>query len=421
MWNRGDGNGSTVKYKYGSKQLSEGYSTRFFYGLESLDGIKSYTLSTVDNCHLFEWDNMDNDPYIKAVRDEVIASGSYYDKERNYLEYVEKWGDVLKENSLEFGYTSCFVKDTRKTYEEYQKKWGTESMDYDSFASGEQVFVIMPDVGSFIKEGTTLYIVSGFAGRQLIPVKVAAVIPLDETKEVGAIGSSGRISHTVKIIASENLGRRIAEIDGNTFMYNSIEIYLKSSAKYNLTAKQCANLLTAENSKYVAMYEKRGQILNENLGKIIMYATFMILAMAFFIIIRINIIQSGFTFQGNQIRRLRLLGMEKRKVRRMYIAQGLYESRWLWITAPVVYLYKAYLLYDEYRYNGQLTTTRYFYIEEIKQHVMDAESIVKYTLNRYVNISMLIAIVVIMVLINVLTRYFVVKSYLKELDKENFC
>ncbi len=404
------------------KRLDYGYSQSFFEAIDSLRGLNHYTVLTTDNDHLFEWDNMDNDPYINAIRNEVTVERTYKDENGKNVEQKMTWGDILKDNDLEFGYRSEFHKDAKNVFEEYNRKWGTQTMNYDKFEAGEQVFVVMQDVGSFIKEGTTLYIV---AGDESVPVEVAAVVSLSEVDNTSGVvlghDNSDRIQHYLKVVGSEKLGKKVAGLEGTKYMYNDIEIYLNKSADYNMTIKQCASLLDSEDAKYWANHEARAAILSEFRGKIFMYALFMGLILAFFVIIRANMIQSGFRFQGNQIRRLRLLGMEKRKIERMYIFQGLFESKWLWILTPLVYIYRGYLLFDEYRYNAITDSRTYFYIDEIKKHICEPHDIVKYTLDRHVNIYILIAIVVLVILINVLTRYFVVKSYLKELDKENFC
>jgi len=118
---------------------------------------------------------------------------------------------------------------------------------------------------------------------------------------------------------------------------------------------------------------------------------------AFFLILRANIIQSGFTFQGDRMKRLRMLGMELRQLRNMNLWQGLYEARWTWLAILPVYGVSVYL-------------------EETGKMSSDLKEILKYRWDDQVTWWVCLVVLVLMILLHVLTRYLVSRGAIAAVD-----
>ncbi len=409
-------NGANIQrdeYSYGKEQLYSGYSDGFYEQLDNIPGIASYSLSAFDNSHLFEWDNMENDPYIRALLTKEQSSVSFLDENGNRVDCINTMEDVLEGNSLFFGYEGWYVSD-KKIFDKYAKDYPTPLLDYDEFKKGNQVIVIMPEVGSFITEGSTIKIV---AGNKKIEVCAACVIPTDKSADLKYAhyilpqSFSPDVTEGLYILGSEGLGRKIAEAEGQEYLYNRIEINMDGLANYNTTVKQCAELLDMDNMNVETMYEIKQLKLNEWITTFIMYFTFIALLSAFFIIIRNNIIQAGFIFEGNRIMRLQMLGMDKIQIKKMYLLQGLYESKWIWLALLVTYSVRGFEIYKEY--NGSQYRV---YIEELGTYTEDIRKIIRYTIDSRVNIWICLAVMLMIVLFNVVTRYFVARRYLRNTE-----
>ena len=348
---------TTVPYQHGGLQLSEGFSDQFFTLLEDIPGVVSYTYGIKDDAHLFEWENIQEDPYITNLRN-VVVGKRYITGDANKQVLQEKRMDeVLPENSLYFGYTSWFPQEGKRIFDLYYEAWGNERMDYEAFAAGEQVFLINNEPGLLIEPGDSLWIV---AGEEKVEVSVAAVIPQTEVEweyypaqrpslAFDAVGANldrenswGTRNRHLYLVGSEQLARKIAKVEGAVAAYNWIDLTLNPLSDYNLTVKQCTRLLTAEGASGEAYYERLQKALSEWVNSLILYGMFFVLLTAFFLILRANIIQSGFTFQGDRMKRLRMLGMELRQLRNMNLLQGLYEARWAWLAILPVYGVKLY-------------------------------------------------------------------------------
>jgi len=169
--------------------------------------------------------------------------------------------------------------------------------------------------------------------------------------------------------------------------YNWIDLTLNPLSDYNLTVKQCTRLLTAEGASGAANYEQLQKALSEWVNSLILYGMFFVLLTAFFLILRANIIQSGFTFQGDRMKRLRMLGMELRRLRNMNLWQGLYEARWTWLAVLPVYGVK---LYQYARGITENTETGQWWV--------------------------CLVVLVLMILLHVLTRYLVSRGAIAALD-----
>ncbi len=391
---------TTVPYQHGGLQLSEGFSDQFFTLLEEIPGVVSYTYGIKDDAHLFEWENMQEDPYITNLRN-VVVSGRYItgDADKQVLQ-EKRMDEVLPENSLYFGYTGWFPQEGKRIFDLYYEAWGNERMDYEAFAAGEQVFLINNEPGLLIEPGDSLWIV---AGEEKVEVQVAAVIPQKEVEseyyptQRTSLASDAKfinanredrfsVNRKLYLVGSEQLAQKIAEVEGAEAAYNWIDLTLNPLSDYNLTVKQCTRLLTAEGASGAANYERLQKALSEWVNSLILYGMFFVLLTAFFLILRDNIIQSGFIFQGDRMKRLRMLGMELRQLRNMNLWQGLYEARWIWLAVLPVYGVKLY------QYAKRLTG------------------------DDQVELWVCLVVLVLMILLHVLTRYLVSCSVIAALN-----
>ena len=411
-------------YSYGDKWISKGFSNTFFPLLQEITGVKSYSYGVMDNTHLFEWEHMQEAPYIINQRNEVRARGTYLDNDGNLVEYANSMNQVLPENSLHFGYNGWYVQDTRHVYNLYQEAWGNEWMDYDSFDAGEQVFLICNEPGLLIEPGDSLWIT---AGEEKMEVQVAAVIPQSEvleeyypttfslSHEVAMQQGSQFINRNLYLVGSEQLAKSIAAAEGTEFRYNWIDLYINPRANYNLTIKQCADLLATEGAKGITYYEMFQTLYGEWINSAILYGMFFLLMIGFFLILRANFVQSGFTFQGDRMRRLRMLGMEKRQLRRMNLLQGLYEARWSFLAVPLVCGIKIYQ-YVKMVTQEVETGNRYFYLEETGALSADVKEILKYRWDDQVALWVCLAVLAVVLGLHVLTRYLVSRGAIAALD-----
>jgi len=245
------------------------------------------------------------------------------------------------------------------------------------------------------------------AGEEKVEVSVAAVIPQTEVEweyypaqrpslayyAVGANldreNSWGTRNRHLYLVGSEQLAREIAKVEGAVAAYNWIDLTLNPLSDYNLTVKQCTRLLTAEGASGEAYYERLQKALSEWVNSLILYGMFFVLLTAFFLILRANIIQSGFTFQGDRMKRLRMLGMELRQLRNMNLWQGLYEARWIWLAVLPVYGVKLYQ-----------------YTQGITENAETGQWWV------------CLVVLVLMLLLHVLTRYLVSRGAIAALDEK---
>ncbi|MBE5964219.1 MAG: ABC transporter permease [Lachnospira sp.] len=409
------------------KSLSYGYSEGFFEGLKDIKGIKSYEFLTFDNMHLFEWDNMEEDEYITSFRNTVIGSGSVsIGKPIEKVEWTARWDDVLEEkNQLEYGYSSCFVYDVESAYKKVAGKYSSEYMDYDKFKSGEQVFIVMNSkFDSYVKAGSEIRII---VGDEKVAVQVATIIPRDRLPE-GSLPkyiTADTYGNKMILVASKELGEKIASMEGGELEYNHISIQLKQTAQYASYGGMCANLIVADGGVCDDWYTYYAEQIDKHRNKMMVYISFMLMLTAFFVIIRINIVQSAFAFNSNRIRRLRLLGMSKKRIKMMNIHQALNEVKWIVLTIPAVFVYRMQLLYIEYKDNGKYhypgVTNYHFWVEELETYVRDVKDILKYCWERWINVRWMVIIVIIMIVINVIIRYISISQHLRELDKEGFC
>lgn len=418
-------------YSYGDKWISKGFSGQFLPLLQEISGIKSYSYSVMDNTHLFEWEQMQEDPYIINQRNEVRASGRYIDNDGNPVDYVNSMNQVLPENSLHFGYNGWYVQDTKKIYNLYQEAWGNEWMDYDAFDAGEQVFLICNEPGLLISPGDSLWIT---AGEEKIEVLVAAVIPQSEVLEAyypstfslaqeaatnNQIMEYGGnvINRNLYLVGSEQLAKTIAKAENTEFHYNWIDLYINPSANYNLTIKQCTDLLATEGAKGNTYYEVIQTIYGEWINYAILYGMFFLMLIGFFLILRANFVQSGFVFHNDRMRRLRMLGMEKRQLRKMNLLQGLYEARWSFLAIPLVYGVKIYQ-YVQSITEKAATGQWGLFLEETGAISSDVKEILKYRWDDQVALWVCLAVLVVVVALHVLTRYLVARGAIADLDKK---
>ncbi len=417
--------GFGVRYK---KSLSFGYSQGFYESLKDIKGISSYELMSVDNMHLFEWDNMDKDEYITSFRDEIFSQGhTSWGQNDERLEWKVTWGEILKEkNHLEYGYASCFVSDAKAAYEKVLQRYYSEYMDYNKFKSGEQVFIAMnSSLDTYIKPGSELRII---VGGEKVAVQVAAIIPTDKLPRFTsfpAYSNANTEGNRMLLVASSELGEKIAAMEGGELEYNHISVQLKQNAQYASYGDMCANLIVADDGACDDKYVSYSEQIAKHRNKMIVYISFMLMLTAFFVIIRINIVQSTFVFNSNRIRRFRLLGMSKWRIKIMHIHQALNEIKWIVLTIPAVFVYRMQLLYIEYKDNGKYhysgARNAMFWVEELEDYVTDVKDILRYCWENWINVWWMVIIVIIMILINVIIRYISISQHLRELDKEGFC
>ena len=413
-------------YDYGQTRIGTGFSEQFFTALEDIPGVVFYTYGVRDFAHLFFWEGMQEDPYIVNQRNEETGQMKVRDENGEEKVYTNYMWEVLPENSLYFGYQSWFPHDTRKIFDMYYEVWGNEWMDYAAFEAGEQVFLLNNEDGLRIKDGDTLWIQ---AGEKRIEVQVAGVIPQTEvtTEYFPTSGGLALLAAMAKergwavndlyLIGSEQLAKTIAKAEGSEFCYNWIDIKLNQFANYNLTVKQCTQLLSLEGASGNSHYEILQQELGELVNSLVMYGMFMALLVAFFMILRANTIQSGFLFQKERLKRLRMLGMEKRQLKKMNLLQGLYEARWVWLAVPLLYGVKAYRLWKVYG-DLQDKNSMGIYLEELGALTKDRWMLLRYHLPEQVPLWVCLVVLVVMIGLHVLTRYLVSRGTIKAIDED---
>ena len=425
VWEK-PGSKTWTKYSHGDLWLSEGFSDGFFPLLDEISGITEYTYGTKDNAHLFEWEDMQEDPYILKIRSEIISASYRTDGAGNRITVPDYMGEVLPENSLYFGYNSWFTTEEEHVFELYRKAWENGNMNYDAFTAGEQVFLICNEPELTIQAGDSLWIV---AGEQKVEVEVAAVIPqVEVTEEYYPAGTTSLavnaamhnsverlINKNLYLVGSEQLARTIAKAEGTEFRYNWIDIELNPLAQYDLTVKQCVKLLASEGARGNSYYEFLQQKKAEFVNGILLYGMFFVMLVAFFLVLRANIIQSGFTFQGDRMKRLRMLGMELRQLRNMNLLQGLYEARWTWLAVPIVYAVKIRQYVRELTPEDASVTIGVF-LEETGTMTSDVREILKYRWDEQVELPLCLAVLVVVLVLHVLTRYLVSRGAIAALD-----
>lgn len=421
-------------YTYGNLWLSEGFSEGFFTLLEDIPGVVSYTYGIKDNAHLFEWENMQEDPYITKMQNEERGTYTITDEAGNRITCNDYMYEVLPENSLYFGYNSWFTTEEKTIYDLYYEAWGNDRMDFEAFDAGEQIFLISNEPGLLIEAGDVLWIE---AGEGKIEVQVAAVIPQEEVTEkyypteaatlamqaaltnsdvITRPGKKEKINKSIYLVGTEQLAQRIAEAEGTEVCYNWIDLQLNPLANYNLTIKQCTWLLASEGASGSSYYELLQQELGEWLNGTILYGMFFVMLTAFFFILRTNIIQSGFTFQGDRMKRLRMLGMEKRQLRNMNLLQGFYEARWVWLAVPLVYGVKIYQYWKQLA--AEEAGSWFMYLEETGDMSSDPGEILRYRWDDLVELRVCLVVLIFVMLLHVLTRYLVSRSAIAALDAD---
>ncbi len=316
-----------------------GFSDEFMDTLEQIPQF-SYTLSTLDQKHIFDWDDMENGMFFQTAMECELSTYEQTLEGKAYS-YTMQWKNYLEGNDTEFGYTGWYVSDTKAVYDTCTEAWG-KGCDYDKFCEGEQVFLITSCEDETLKQGDILRIRSK-SGEEYIEVE-AAVLVTDSR-----MGPVGAYEWGMALIGSEALGQKIAGLDGETFTYNYITADANFFAEYDITVKQAAKLFSS-NTRYLESdnwYEYRLQNWQVFLRSASMYGMFGILLVTFFVMLRSDMIQSEFALQGRRIKLMRQLGLEKGAICRMYAMEGLLESRFLWMVPPLVWFVNAVMKYRE--------------------------------------------------------------------------
>ncbi len=144
-------------------------------------------------------------------------------------------------------------------------------------------------------------------------------------------------------------------------------------------------------------------------------ACFFVMLVAFFLVLRANIIQSGFTFQGDRMKRLRMLGMELRQLRNMNLLQGLYEARWIWLAVPIVYAVKIRQYVRELT-PEDISVTIGVFLEETGTMTSDIKEILKYRWDEQVEVWVCLAVLAVVLVLHALTRYLVSRGAIAAVD-----
>ena len=115
------------------------------------------------------------------------------------------------------------------------------------------------------------------------------------------------------------------------------------------------------------------------------------------------------------MKRLRMLGMELRQLRNMNLLQGLYEARWTWLAVPIVYAVKIRQYVRELT-PEDISVTVSVFLEETGTMSSDVKEILKYRWDEQVEVWVCLAVLAVVLVLHVLTRYLVSRGAIAALD-----
>ncbi|MGN0480285.1 MAG: hypothetical protein ACI4EV_01800 [Lachnospiraceae bacterium] len=400
-----------MKYSLGGNRYAryhDGFSDTFMEEVKSIGNLNYIDFSTVDNSHIFDWDGREKEPYICKYLDDgatyTINGVEYKDSsvEKIYMETVGV------KNSIILGYRAWYS-DNEDMYEQYEKMCENQCLDKEKFMAGEQIIVMINEESSLT--AGDIFRIETTQGD--IEVTVGAVIK-DRLVASYPVGISSMVTGGyvgADIYASEALGRRIAAKEGNEFKYNLLTCNMGYWSSVVPSLKALINLTNEQEGimQYNSNAETNHKLFNEFMKVLAIYGLFVVIILTFFIIMRSYMVQAGLAFYGNQVGRLRLLGMEKKQIKRMYFFEGIYESRFLWVSIIIIYLMKARELWYEFVLRKQE-----IYDPDINEFTNNFKSVLKIIMPIRINLWISLGVVVLLAAVTILTRYFVVHIHLKK-------
>ncbi|MCC8167813.1 MAG: FtsX-like permease family protein [Clostridiales bacterium] len=98
---------------------------------------------------------------------------------------------------------------------------------------------------------------------------------------------------------------------------------------------------------YESNYEALQQARSEFMQTLRIYGAFMIFLLAFYLMLKLDMIQTEVSRQSDRIRLLRCMGIEKKRLGHMYALDGLLESGLLWLPPIVVWVVQYVLVKND--------------------------------------------------------------------------
>lgn len=405
-----EGNGeqfiSTEAYSVGVWQYYDGFDKETYAQIEDVLGVKDIRVSTYDNAHLFDWDSRLKEPHIEKYMNTPISVSEGINAKRSVLTHGDALAYIGKNNSLHLGYGAWFIDDS-KVYKKYEKAAAGQQLDYEKFMAGEQVVVMLPGKTHLLKAGDDFRIETSGG---IITVKVAAVI---NSNLVEYVDNSSSSMAGAKIYASTALGERMAQLEGKIFQYNRIQCNVDYFGNYIPSIKTLANIMETDKNYKIPTYinnsENRHKAFADLMNSAAIYGFFIVMVMAFYAVARAYMVQIGLVFYGNQVERLRILGMEKKRIKRMFFFEGLYESRFQWLSIVIVYIVFCWQRYMNYRdFEGVMLDSK------TGVPIEGVWNMVWAYIDKDINLWVSIIMVLIIMTITVMTRYLVVYMHLKK-------
>ncbi len=305
--------------------------------MEIIPGIKNISYTAQDSSHKLSWEGMEESEEFKSHLDEATLDSSM---QKDGITYEVRWqyDDIYGEL---FGYT--FYAKPGDIWKQCESYIDWEGADYNSFVEGEQVILVCRTLSGQqpeVKPGTVLTIETKQGD---IKVTVAAVMSSMEF---------GGINKRYQVVASQNLGEKIAASDGESLTYTKAVITFDGYKDAEYIAKQLSIIAVRNGGEYRSFYKTYKYLYDEAMHNLILYGSFILAVLIMTAIVRIGILKDGLQTQQAAWDRQRQIGMPGNYVKRVAVNQALREGAAYFISIPIVMLVNVIKRYHEVKSGG---------------------------------------------------------------------
>lgn len=308
-------------------------------GIFQCPGVEGVKTVLWDGFHYFEWEGMEESPVL-AIMDKK--------EEKEALQQQRE----LKNTPLRYGMEIQFHEDL-SPIQEMMMVWKDEQqMDWQKFAAGEQVIVIIDKHFQSPEDETKLIEVIDetiIAGGEITIKSVLSDIDLPI--EVAGVYYSELpyiefYTNSYLVVGSMALAEKMADLENKELKYNHIMVTYDGNASYQSSDKQLARLATDNGMEYSSQAEERRLLLRTILQEISIYGTLFLMILIAYVVIQRSIMLSKNKYWRAQFKVLKQIGLENKHYFNLSLKEECKAYLWLFAGLILAYIMYFYMDYD---------------------------------------------------------------------------